>query len=60
VNGLVTPSRIDAYADAIVSVFGDPERLQSLKAGCLESASEYTIENMADRFTSGILRALAA
>ncbi len=60
VNGLITPARVDAYADAIVGALGDPERLRALRAGCRASAREYTIENMADRFTAGILRALAA
>ena len=59
-NGMITATDVREYADAVVNLLGDRAKLECLKAGCVRGASEYTIENMAQRFTSGILQALAS
>lgn len=47
------------YARAIVSLLRDEPRRQRLAEGARESATRYTIENMAERFCGGILSALS-
>ena len=45
---------------AAAELLGDRERLAQLQAGCEESASQYTVEAMVDRFAAGIETALAS
>lgn len=60
-NGLLLGAHDDvrAYADAVAGLLGDPMRLEGLRAGCRRARETYTVEEMADRFASGIVRALA-
>lgn len=60
-NGLHMPASTDpaAYADAVADLLRDDERRARLVANGHASATELTIENMARRWSDGILAALA-
>jgi hypothetical protein len=57
VSGHPTPR---GYGEAVAGLLMDPERLESLRCGCLASAERLTMPAMVDRFAEGILRALEA
>jgi len=49
-----------AYADAVVALLRDPERLAGLKEGATRSSEFHTIENMAASFADGVMRCLSS
>lgn len=59
VNGLMTDGNMDAYVNGVVGLLSDPAAMDSLRRGCKASARHYSIENMAERFSQGILDCLA-
>ena len=59
-NGLMTPDSIAAYAAACIRLANQPAELAALRQGCARSADRYSIEDMAERFTKGIVAALEA
>jgi L-malate glycosyltransferase len=59
-NGLMTPDNLDAFAQAVASLLGDPIALAGMRQACVASARDFRIENMVDRFADGIVTALAA
>jgi L-malate glycosyltransferase len=60
VNGVMTVNDLGAYVESSVRLLRDPQALDALRAGCVASAQEYTVENMARRFAGGIERCLNA
>jgi len=50
---------VNAYADAVVAFLTTPGLRKRLSHGAAISAAEYSIEDMATRFTKGVLSALA-
>ncbi|MEM1126795.1 MAG: glycosyltransferase family 4 protein [Bacteroidota bacterium] len=58
-NGLclaaTTPA---AYARSVAAVLTQPDYLKHLKDGCVASAQHYTLENMVERFSAAMRRAL--
>lgn len=58
VNGLITQPDTLAYAQACVDLLQDPVMLKRLRAGCLASAVQYSLENMVNNFSEGIERVL--
>ncbi|RRQ23066.1 glycosyltransferase family 4 protein [Thiohalobacter thiocyanaticus] len=54
INGMVTANELSAYVDTSVRLLRDARLLGALRTGCATSAQEYTVENMARRFTNGI------
>ena len=60
-NGLIVreADSVDAYADAVVRVLRDETYRAKLASGALASSELYTIENMADNVSKGVLAALA-
>lgn len=58
-NALMSAPRAADFAAEIVSLMDSDNKLQWLRAGCRQSASEYTVEKMVDRFSAGIFEALA-
>lgn len=58
-NGLMTKNTLDAYVAEVTNLLRSPELLAHLREGAKLSAAHYTIENMAENFHDGILRALA-
>lgn len=61
-NGIVVPEweNARAYADAVADLLEDPSRLAAMRAAAERMANDVTIEAMVDRFTNGVLKALAA
>lgn len=59
-NGVMTPDSVAAYAAACIRLANQPAELASLRLGCARSADLYSIEDMAERFTKGIVEALEA
>jgi glycosyltransferase involved in cell wall biosynthesis len=61
-NGVVVspPDDPRLYAAKVVELLRDEGRRARLVRGCRESSTRYTVENMAENFTSGILSALDA
>ena len=55
-NGVMTGHDIDEYVGAISHYLDDQDALSILKSGCDESARKYTIQNMVENFSSGVLR----
>lgn len=53
-NGLMTPNSLEAFVEGAASLFAHPTKRQALVAACLLDAGSYTIENMVQRFASGI------
>ena len=61
-NGVLMPeaTSADEYASTVASLMGDSEQLDRLRHGCAVGAATYTLEEMVDRFTGGVMGALAA
>jgi glycosyltransferase involved in cell wall biosynthesis len=57
-NGFMTENTIEDYVQTVVRILTDPALASHLQKGCLEAAKHYTIENMAENFRAGILKAL--
>lgn len=49
-----------AYADAVIGLLRDPDRLAAMAAASKRISAGYSIESMADRFVDGVVAALAA
>jgi len=60
VNGVMTADDLSAYVWASVNLLRDTQALGALRAGCVASAQEYTVENMARRFADGVMGCLEA
>lgn len=60
INGVMTANDLNAYVEASVDLLRDRAVLNALRAGCVASAQEYTVENMARRFAGGVAHAIAA
>jgi L-malate glycosyltransferase len=59
-NGLMTANSLAAYVDASLALLRDRGRREAMGAACLADADRYTITHMSQRFTEGVLGALAA
>ena len=53
-NGIMAPPAVEAYAAMVARYLQDRDMQARLKCGCARSASRYTIENMVEKFSSGI------
>lgn len=58
-NGHVLPDDAQAYAEAVIGLLQDGERLARLRGGARESAQRYSVETMARNFTDGVLACLS-
>lgn len=58
VNGIMTVNELNAYVDACVHLLHDELALSTLRSGSAASAHEYTVENMAQRFSNGVSECL--
>jgi glycosyltransferase involved in cell wall biosynthesis len=58
-NGRKTAHRLEAYADAVVEALSSPSLLENLRRNATATASQYTIEAMAENFRHGIKQCLA-
>lgn len=59
-NGLMTADSVPAFVDAAVGLCSDEARRQALAEGAERAGADYSIQRMAERFTAGIVAALAA
>jgi glycosyltransferase involved in cell wall biosynthesis len=61
VNGVVVQDcdDVSAYAKAVVEIFQNQTLRNSLKIGASEALENYSIEKMAERFSDGVISALA-
>lgn len=59
VNGLIVGGGVDAYAEAVIALLQDEERLMALKQRALVDAKKFTLEKMVSQFADGIERCLA-
>ncbi|MTI30626.1 glycosyltransferase family 4 protein [Xanthovirga aplysinae] len=57
-NGVMTKNNINSFAEGVVKVLKNPEKLQHLKKGCQSSALLYTNEKMVKNFSEGIVKCL--
>jgi hypothetical protein len=58
VNGIMTPDSVSAYSHAVTRYLDDGQYQATLKRGCIQARDIYTVENMAHRFSTGVLQAL--
>jgi glycosyltransferase involved in cell wall biosynthesis len=58
-NAWITPMTAQAFAQGLVDLMDSPEKLATLREGTRRSALEYTLERMVDRFSAGVISALA-
>jgi glycosyltransferase involved in cell wall biosynthesis len=58
-NGCLLPDSRQAYAEAVIGLLQNDERLARLRAGAIESVQQYSVETMARNFTSGVLACLS-
>ncbi len=54
-NGLITENSIVNYSETVVRLFNDKALHKRLLIGCRDSASKFTVENMALNFTRGLV-----
>jgi len=59
VNGLVIKGDVSQYADAVISLFNEPAKLDLIKYAALHDAKKYTLDNMVNQFADGIERCLS-
>lgn len=57
-NGVMTENNVVAFVEAVVGVLADEDYRSRLAMGCRAAADHYTVENMAKRFSDGIVRCL--
>jgi len=57
-NGLMVKDDLNEYATVVINTLLSSGKLLSLKKGCVNSAQKYTLDNMVDNYTNGIIRCL--
>jgi len=57
-NGLIVGSSVRVYADAVLDLLSDPQRLKSMSVAAKETSKRYSIDYMVDNFCDGIKRCL--
>jgi len=58
VNGLITAGDADSYAQAVLALLQEPERLAAIRHNAETSATQFTLDQMVDRFCDGIVKCL--
>jgi L-malate glycosyltransferase len=56
-NGWMTENEVEAYVRAVDNLLDDAVLLDRLRVGCRQSAARYSLDEMVDRFTTGVLEA---
>ena len=57
-NGIIAGGSPEQYAKKVIRLFTDQVEYERLCAGARDTASQYTLKNMVDRFTDGIEKCL--
>lgn len=60
INGVMTDDNIELYVRQVVACIKNPSRLDQLVKGCLDDRHTYSIDNMVNRFVTGIQTVLSA
>lgn len=58
VNGIMTEDHLDFYVKAVVETLQNPLKRETLKRGCRKAAQVYTVDQMVENFSTGVLQAL--
>jgi len=58
-NGVITPHDPSRFAEAVARLFTHPAELRALREGAGSSAKKYSIENMVENFSRGIVQCLS-
>jgi glycosyltransferase involved in cell wall biosynthesis len=58
INGVMTTNSIDVFASAVIEYFSCAALQERLKEGCRRSAQQYTMEQMVENFSRGIVSSL--
>ncbi len=59
-NGLMTSNEVTGYAEEVVELLSNEKALERLKAGCSDSSTLYSTENMVQNFKNGVVKCLAS
>lgn len=59
-NGVMVDHNVETYAETVVTLLQNEKLRSRLVAGCRRSSTQYTVEEMADRFAQGVMLALKA
>lgn len=57
-NGIMTVNTIEDFSQSVIALISNDEILNNLKHHCILAAQKYTLNNMAENFTSGVIQAL--
>lgn len=57
-NGIMTSNSLVDYCQAVLDVISDQKLLNHLQKECVLSGQKYTLTNMAENFTSGVVQAI--
>ncbi|MEP1870517.1 MAG: glycosyltransferase family 4 protein [Paraglaciecola sp.] len=57
-NGLIVEDDLHTYAQSIVDLLKDRDKLNNLKKGCMDVSYQYSIEMMANNFAEGVVKLL--
>lgn len=57
-NGLMTKNSLQDFADGVCLLLEDELMYSTMKAGCIQSGKEITLENMVQNFCAGIEQAI--
>ena len=58
-NGVITDNNLQAFVTGVAEVLTNNEKYQKLASGCASSARKYSMEEMVNNFSEGIIRALS-
>ncbi|STR45535.1 glycosyltransferase family 4 protein [Iodobacter fluviatilis] len=58
VNGIVAINSLKNYAGAVIDLLRDSNKLEAMKAACVQSSREFSVESMARNFADGIMNCL--
>lgn len=58
-NGWIVSDGVESFADVVTDLLERPDLVATARAACSADAVRYSIDTMADRFTAGILDAVA-
>jgi len=59
-NGIITDFELNAYVGEVAHYLRSPDKQDQLKKGCAESAAFYSIDNMVNNFSSGVVTCLSS
>lgn len=57
-NGIMATNTVEDFCQAVLDLISDEQLLKHLQKECVLSGQKYTLINMAENFTSGILQAV--